>query len=160
MAVNQPLGIGAMLATLRSHAMATKAFGATMTREPVKPPGQGHTWAGWLSSLDPVPRASGLAVTSLRVEFQLRQYTPYNAPSNAAADVIDDEIAARTDLLFAAYSGDFEITPRNHTIDLLGAYGEALRSRMGWLTFPPNTQFRIMDIFVPVILFNVYDQES
>jgi hypothetical protein len=152
------VNIGTMLATLRSHAQASKSFRATMTREPLKPPGQGHTWAAWLHSMDLVARASGLDVSSMRVEFQVRQYVPMNAPSADAADVIDDEVAMRTDMLFGAYAGDFEITPASHTIDLQGIYGEPLRARTGWATFPPSTQFRLMDIFVPVILFDIYAQ--
>ncbi len=152
--------LGRMLATLRSHAQATKSFRATMTHEPVRPPSSGHSWAAWLYGMDPVARASGLDVTSMRIEFQIRMYVPYNAPTSAGADAVDDEIADRVDMLFGAYIGDFKITERNHTIDVQGAYGEALRVRTGWATYPPSTQFRITDIFVPIILWDVYNQEG
>lgn len=158
MAANQ-IDIGPQTDALLTLASRTASFDVTMSHEPRKAPGSGFTFACWINQMDPVARASGLNVTSIRIEWMVRLFMPYVGPNADELNNMDRDMSLRVGMLFAAFSGDFEITPQNHTIDLLGAYGEPLRMRAGFATFE-KTPFRIADVLVPVILFDVFDQSS
>lgn len=145
-----------MVDALLTHASRTAAFDVIMSHEPRNAPSGKWTFACWLNSMDPAARASGLPVMSIRVEFLVRLYCPYVGPSADDLNTMDADMALRVDLLWSAYAGDFEITPQDHWIDLLGAHGEPLRMRGGFSTFQ-NTPYRVADIFVPVLLWDVYD---
>ena len=141
------------LDALRSICRKSAGFEIVHPHEPRKPPVSGFSVGAWLNAMDPVPRRSGLAATSLRVEFNVRIYLPMSGRPEA----IDTETARRVDLIFRALHDDITITPADHEIDWLGAYGETVRARSGWLTIE-NTLVRIMDIFVPIIVNDAYAQ--
>ncbi len=143
-----------MLDELRSLCRRSAGFDVVLPHEPRKPPAQGFSVGAWLNTMDPVPRRSGLAATSLRIEFTVRIYLPMSGKP----DAIDTETARRVDLIFAALHNDITITPANHEIDWLGAYGETVRARSGWLTID-NALIRIMDILIPIIVNDAYAQE-
>lgn len=142
---------------LLTHASKTAAFDVTMSHEPRSAPTGKYTFACWLQAIDPVARASGLAVTSLRVELLVRLFCPYVGPTAEDLNTMDSDMAMRVGLLWAAYTGDYQFTPANHAIDLLGAYGDGLRMRGGFATFD-KTPYRICDILIPIILWDVMDQ--
>lgn len=148
-----------MVDALLTHASRTAAFDVIMSHEPRSAPTNKHTFACWLQQIDPIARASGLAVTSLRVEFLVRLFAPYVGPNAEELNAMDSDMAMRVGLLWAAYTGDFQITPADHTIDLQGAYGEPLRMRSGFATFD-KTPYRIADILIPIVLWDVMDQSS
>jgi hypothetical protein len=143
-----------MLDELRSLCRRSAGFDIVHPHEPRKPPAAGHSVGAWLNAMDPIPRRSGLAATSLRIEFTVRIYLPMSG----RPDQIDTETARRVDLIFAALHEDITITPLDHEIDWLGAYGETVRARSGWLSMD-NSLIRIMDIFIPVIVNDAYAQE-
>lgn len=148
-----------MVDALLTHASRTAAFDVIMSHEPRTAPTGKITFACWLQQIDPVARASGLRVTSLRIEFLVRLFRPYVGPTAEDLNTMDSDMAMRVGLLWSAYAGDFEITPADHMIDLQGAYGEPLRMRSGFATFD-KTPYRISDILVPLILWDVMDQSS
>lgn len=137
----------------RSICRRSAGFEIVHPHEPRKPPVSGFSIGAWLNTMDPIPRRSGLAATSLRVELTARIYLPMSGrPEN-----IDTETARRVDLIFRALHDDITITPAEHEIDWLGAYGEPVRARSGWLTMD-NALVRVMDIFVPFIVNDAYAQ--
>lgn len=146
-----------MVDALLTHASKTAAFDVIMSHEPRNAPAGKYTFACWLNMIDPVARASGLAVTSLRAEFLVRLFCPYVGPNAEELNTMDSDMAMRVGLLWAAYTGDYQFTAADHAIDLLGMYGDPLRMRGGFATFN-NTPYRICDILVPVILYDVMDQ--
>lgn len=153
------LDLGPMTDTLITHAHRTAAFDVVMSHEPRNAPTSKFTFACWLNGITPVARASGLPVLSLRVEWMVRLFMPYVGPVADELNTMDRDMAMRVGMLWAAYAGDFEITPDDHAIDMLGAYGEPLRMQAGFATFQ-NTPYRIADIFLPVILWDIYDLNS
>lgn len=148
-----------MVDALLTHASRTAAFDAIMSHEPRNAPNGKHTFACWLNDIRPVARASGLNVSSMRVEFLVRLFTPYVGPNAEELNAMDSDVAMRVSLLFGAYHGDFKITPADHDIDLLGAYGDPLRMQAGFAQYQ-NTPYRISDIYLPVLLWDVFDQSS
>ena len=65
---------------------------------------------------------------------------------------------ALEDVLFEAYSGDFQLGDENRWIDLLGAtQGHPLFSQSGYINID-NMVYRVMTITVPVIVENAWTQ--
>jgi hypothetical protein len=143
-----------MLDSIVSHAMRLGLFERVNTSEPKNSPGNGLTAAVWLQMLGPVPVGSGLASTSARVEFMLRIYSNMLAEPQ---DAIDPEILAALDVLMGAYSGDFDLGGTVRNVDLLGAHGVGLSAVAGYLAVD-NKMFRVVDLTLPLIVNDVWDQ--
>lgn len=141
---------------LASHAGASGKFDRVQKAEPKSAPGTGLTYAIFVSALGPVPRTSGLDATSARLEFTGRIFRPFLAVPD---DLIDPNVAGAVGYLIAAYSGDFTLGDEIDQIDLLGAYGAPLGARAGYITLG-NTTFRTMDIVIPLIINDAWDQEE
>lgn len=56
----------------------------------------------------------------------------------------------------SALAGGYTFGGTVFAVDLLGAYGEPLRAEAGYLTIG-NTMFRVMDVFVPIVLSDVWE---
>ncbi|MGA6223469.1 hypothetical protein ACPESV_24425 [Streptomyces umbrinus] len=139
-----------------SHAQAAGWFGQVLKREPVSAPGSGFTYAVWVSDLSPVPASSGLASTTARLELTGRIYVPADTEP---MDDVDDQLVGATDVLMTAYSGGFTLGGNVRCIDLLGAYGAALRARYGYLPID-STTYRIATMTIPIIVNNAWTQEA
>ncbi len=139
---------------LLSPAAASGRFlNLPMAHEPKSAPSD-LTYAVFLTGMAPVARRSGLAATSVRLEMTGRIYKPFR---EMPEDLIDPAIAGATGALMAAYSGDFELGGMVSAMDLLGAYGAPLAARAGYQTVD-RTTFRIIDITIPMIIDDVFDQ--
>jgi hypothetical protein len=83
---------------LTSHAQARGGFGQVLKHEPLSAPGSGLTYAVWVGDIDPLPAASGLASTSVRVVFNGRLYLPadtaHGQRRRPAADAATDLMAS------------------------------------------------------------------
>lgn len=143
-----------LLAAVRSHAQATGMFERTSTHEPKSAPGSGRSWAAWLQSVRPVPRRSGLAGSSARVEFRVRLYANM---LQEPQDEIDPDTMAAVDRLMAAYSGDFTLGDRISNVDLLGAHGDPLSAQAGYL-HQDGRLLRVVDITLPLIVNDLWSQ--
>lgn len=149
------LNIRTLRDALQSHAMASGWFDAVNGQEPHSPPGQGLTCALWPQRLRPAPGASGLTSTSVRLAFTVRLYMGYN---NEPGDEIDPYMLDACDDLMAAYSGDFTLDGLVKEIDLLGTYGDPLGLEAGYLRIESGTEFRVIDITVPLIVNDLWEQ--
>lgn len=138
---------------LSPAATSGRFFNLPMAHEPKSAPSD-LTYAIFLTGLQPIPRRSGLPVTSVRLEMTGRIYKPFR---EVPEDLIDPAIAGATGALMAAYSGDFELGGMVCAVDLLGAYGAPLAARAGYQTVDRIT-FRIMDITIPMIIDDAFDQ--
>jgi hypothetical protein len=139
---------------LTSHAQALGVFGEVLKREPLSPPGNGLTYAVWVGDIDPLPEASGLSSSSVRVTFNGRLFLP--ADTEPRDDVDVQLVNAATDLM-DAYTGDFTLSGSVRNIDLLGQYGERMRARLGYLEIS-STVYRISTITIPTVFSNVLAQ--
>lgn len=128
--------------------------------EPKDPPGKGVTVSVWAQDLDLVARASGTAATSVRQVFQVRfQASALQEPR----DLIDPNVMAAVDAFLAELSGGFTLGGEVAAVDLLGAYGQGVRGRAGYVTMGSQQNarmFRLFDLFVPVVHMNVWSQSA
>ena len=156
--------VTALYDAIVSHAQTSGLFSGGVTdHEPLNPPAAGLSCAVLLGPLVPIGRASGLNVTSGRLEFQVRIYsTRVQLPAGG----IDRQMLRAVATLLAAYSDDFELLATGgipeglvRMIDLLGAYGTPLQAQPGWLT-QDGAPYRVTEITLPLILNDMWGQRA
>jgi hypothetical protein len=151
------LDLRAILGAVQSHALASGYFDAVSGHEPKNKPGHGITVAHWVQELRPVARASGLAVTSACVVLTVRLYSNMLAEP---ADDIDPNMVDALHALFSAYSGDFDLNGTVSAVDLLGITGNVpLSARAGYINHSGG-MYRVYDITLPCLVFNVWTQAA
>lgn len=138
-----------------SHAMATGLFGNVLDHEPVSAPGNGLTYAVWVSDIMPIPAASGLDSLSARLELTGRILLP--ADTEPQGDV-DTSVTGAVSALFAAYAGDFDFGGSVRNVDLLGMHGAGLRARLGFTSFAGGTTYRVATLTVPLIINDLWTE--
>jgi len=148
------LDIQGVLDAIVSHALTLGVFESVNGHEPRSAPGNGLTGAVWVDAIQPVPSGSGLNVTTCKLTVNFRIYTSFVSEPQ---DLIDPQMIQATDLLFTAYSGDFEFGGLIKNVDLLGEYGAPLSARAGYLN-QDGTIYRIMEIVLPLVINNVWAQ--
>lgn len=151
------LDIRTLYNALESVALASGWFDAVNRKEPLSPPGQGLTCALWPQTLAPARGASGLDSTSVRLPFMQRLYM---GVTNEPGDEIDPYMIDACDDVMAVYSKNFTLDGLIKQIDLLGAYGDPLGFKAGYLRVESGTEFRVIDITVPLIVNDLWDQEE
>ncbi len=141
---------------LVSHAMASGLFNTVNGHEPKSSPGQGLVAAVWAQEIGPQPGESSLNNTTGRLVFTVRIYNNMLAEPQ---DDIDPTVLGAVDVLFTAYSGDFTLGGLIKDIDVLGRGGEPLSARAGYLN-QNGTLYRVMDITVPVVINDLWEQAA
>jgi hypothetical protein len=148
------LDIRTILDAVESHALASGFFSAVNGHEPKSAPQSGLTCAVWVEQIGPARGSSGLDSTSARLALNVRLYTPMVSEPE---DAIDPDMMTALDALMAAYSGDFELDGLVRQVDLLGAYGDPLSARAGYLTTSGN-EYRVLTITLPLIVNDLWEQ--
>lgn len=121
------------------------------------PTNEGLSAVLWPRRITPAPGRSGLASTSVVMTFVMRLF---HSSATDPLGQIDPLMISATDALLNAYSSDFTLGGIVAEVDLLGQYGEALRSDSGWLDMGDDGKFRIVDITIPLVINDVWTQES
>lgn len=98
---------------------------------------------------------SGLASTSVGIDFTMRLIQAMNVDPFGSIDV---QMIAAADALMNAYSEDFTLGDRIAYVDLLGQHGAALESDSGFMKLGDDQSFRIVDITIPCIISDVWNQ--
>lgn len=140
---------------LISHAAGTGLFESVNGHEPKSSPGKGITAAVWVARIEPARATSGLAATSALVTCTVRIFSDM---LQEPQDGIDPAVIEATDALMNAYSGDFTLGGLIRNVDLLGQTRTPLFAQSGYLNVS-GRMFRIMDITVPMIVSDVWEQE-
>ena len=149
------MDILAILAALESHAAASGHLERVNLHEPINQPGSGITAAIWPQRLAPAIGISGLASTSIRVEFMVRlMSSALQQPQDGIDPAMIDAAAA----LITAYSGDFTLGGLVRDVDLLGHSGTPLSWNAGYLRLTDGGTSRVIDLTVPLILNDQFDQ--
>ena len=143
-----------ILDVVLSYALASGLFDRCNQFEPKSAPGSGITCAVWVDSIMPVPAASGLSATSVKVTLKQRIYT---SMLSQPYDAIDPAVLSAADNLISVYSGDFQFGGAVRNVDLLGEFGEALSAQAGYVNIDGKLM-RIMDITVPLIISDLWAQ--
>lgn len=152
-----PLDITTILARVQDHALASGWFDAVNGEEPKSPPDtSGLTAAVWVQDIGPARGGSGLVSTSIRLGLMVRLYAGlFTEPG----DAIDPHLVQALDALLRSYSGDFDLDGTVREVDLLGQYGDPLGARAGYM-LQSGTEYRVMDITLPLIVNDLWDQEA
>lgn len=140
---------------LIDHALSLGSMETVTLHEPKSAPGHGVTLASWVVSRTAI-QSSGLNSTSVRFESIMRLYKNMLGEPQ---DTIDDDLADASDALWGAYSGDFDLSGQVRMVDLLGAYGAPLSDKSGYIT-QDNKLYRVIDVTVPVIINDQFDQAA
>jgi hypothetical protein len=140
---------------IQSHALATGLFESVNTHEPKRPLTTGIYAAVWCEAVRPLA-SSGLGSTSGLIEFRIRIYS---GMLQEPQDAIDPNVLKAVDTLLSKYSGDFSLGDSVRCIDLLGQSGTALSANAGYVLLS-QTLYRVMDITLPVIVNDLWDQVS
>jgi hypothetical protein len=149
------LDIGGVLDNLVSHAMQTGLF-ETVNEFKVDEPGPGGITLGiWSDDITPL-KSSGLAATSVRITFKVRLFSSTEA---APESYLERAMVDAASALLTAYSGDFDLGGEARNIDLLGSAGEPLSANAHYMNLS-GVIYRVMDITVPVLLNDVWDQTA
>lgn len=144
-----------MMSRLVSHALTTGLFESANKHEPKKAPATGGLSAAiWVQDVAPVRTGSGLAATTIRVEFSLRVYS---SMLQEPQDGIDPAIIHAVDVMMSQYSADFTLGGTIMMIDLLGQFGVPLSAEAGYLQVDQG-MFRVMTITIPLIVSDAYAQ--
>lgn len=152
-----PLDIVAILNRVQDHALASGWFTAVNGEEPKSPPDTaGLTAAVWVQDIGPARGGSGLVSTSIRLGLMVRLYAGlFTEPG----DAIDPNLTAALDALMRSYSGDFSLDGTVREVDLLGQFGDPLGAKAGYMV-QSGTEYRVMDITLPLIVDDLWDQEA
>jgi hypothetical protein len=146
-----------LLNAVQDHALTSGWFDAVNGEEPKSPPNtSGLTAAVWVQRISPATGGSGLDSTTIRLELMLRMYAGVN---QEPGDMIDPNMLAALDDLLGSYSGDFTLDGEVRQIDLLGQFGDPLQARAGYM-LQSGTEYRVMDITLPLIVNDLWDQEA
>jgi hypothetical protein len=137
-----------------SHASASGYFDQVAGHEPKNAPGNGLSASFYLQNVRPVAARSGLSVTSVRVELEVRLLTPMLAEPQ---DDIDPNLLVAADALMRAWSGDFELSGAVAQVDLLGAHGTPLQGEAGYFN-QDGKLFRGFVITLPVVVNDLWSQ--
>ena len=149
------LDISTILTAVQDHALASGQFTSVNGHEPKSAPG-GLTAGVWVQSIAPARGASGLDSTTIRLGLTVRLYS---LMTQEPADAIDPALVTALDVLMAAYSGDLKLGGAVRNVDLLGTFGEPLSAQAGYL-MQAGTEYRVMDIVLPLIVNDLWEQEG
>lgn len=151
------LDITTILARVQDHALTSGWFTDVNGEEPKSPPDtSGLTAAVWVQDVGPARGGSGLASTSIRLHLTVRLYAGlFTEPG----DAIDPTLMQALDALLASYSGDFTLDGTVREVDLLGQFGDPLGAKAGYM-IQSGTEYRVMDITLPLIVSDLWDQEA
>ena len=148
--------IKAVYAAALSTAKQLNVFEAVYGYEPKAAPVSLPACAVWTDHIVPVAGVSGLASTSGRLGLRARIYLNFLSKPE---DRIDPELLRLTSTLFGAYSGGFTFAGTVMEIDLLGAHGESLSARTGYVHHD-DTVYRVAECDIPVIITDLWTQEA
>lgn len=131
-------------------------FAKINKHEPKNAPGAKLTTAIWVQAIGPAD--SGLASTSVWIQLTQRIYTPM---IQDPPDAIDPSVIYAADRIMAALTADHTLGGLVRCIDLLGLESGRTRSPLsaeaGYIQID-NTLYRIMDISIPIVLNDVWEQ--
>ena len=137
-----------------STAKQLNIFETVAQHEPKSKPVSMPACAIWTDHIVPIAGLSGLSATSGRLGLRARIYLNFLSKPE---DRIDPELLRLTSTLFNAYSGGFTFGGTVYAIDLLGAHGEALSARTGYIHHD-DTVFRVAECTIPVIIDSLWTQ--
>jgi hypothetical protein len=149
------LDVTGIVSEVSSHLKRLGIFSTVTTHEPKSTPKKGLTASVWVNSVGPSPANSGLSKTSVRIELSIRLLLPMLTDPQ---DDIDLSLLRATDAVMNSFSSDYTLSGAVESIDLLGRTGSGLSAETGYLQIDSNQIMRVMDITVPLLINDNWDQ--
>jgi hypothetical protein len=149
------LDIRGILDKLVSHALASGHFDSVNTFKIDEPAGARLTAGIWVDDITPL-KSSGLASTSARLLFKVRLFSSTEA---APESYLEEAMTDATSALLTAYSGDFDLGASVRAVDLLGMEGVPLSANAHFMNLS-GIIYRVMDIAIPVLVNDVWEQSA
>lgn len=146
------MDVDAIFSVVLSHAKASGLFENVNGHEPENPPGNGLTCAVWVDAL--TSALSGLDATTAYLVFKVRIYS---SAISEPVDAIDPAVLHATDVLYAAYVGDFQLGGNARMVDVRGGSGVRLSAQAGYVA-ADGKQLRVMTITLPVIVNDAWTE--
>lgn len=147
--------ISTQFARLVSPCKQIGAFrSAVIQHEPKAAPTANPALALWWSDIGPARGGSGLSATTARIEYSGRVYLNFKSRSE---EDIDPLLMSLTSQVIGAFSSSFTLDGDVAFIDLLGAYGNPLAAKPGYLAMD-SQEFRIAELTIPLIVDDVWSQ--
>lgn len=150
------LNTAAVVDALDSLCTATGLFQKSITFEPKRAPEGDMTAATWFVRIQTGGNLSGLAKTSVVVEYNIRLYTNM---LQEPPDAIDPSLMVAVDTVMTSLHADLSLGGAVRNVDVFGEAGRGVEARSGYLDID-GTIFRIVDIAVPVIINDAYTQTA
>lgn len=147
------LDISGLLSAMISHAQSTGYFQWVNTHESKQAAFEGLTCEIWVEQINPV-KTSGLATTSMRIQFEVRLYTGSMAEPY---DDMDSNLVVALDALMREYLNDFTLGGLVRHVDIFGAHGVGIQARTGFINHD-GKEFRVFSINLPMIVDDLWDQ--
>lgn len=146
----------ACIDALKSHALSLGHFSSVNSVDVGStPPSADLTAVVYPNRIRALPSASGLNSTSVAIDFMMRLIRGMNVDPLGSIDV---EMITATDALMNSYSGNFTLGGLIAYVDLLGQHGESLNADSGFIKLDSDQTFRIVDITIPCIINDVWNQ--
>lgn len=148
------LDIRSILDAVRSHAMKTGRFERVEGHELLHPVGHGLAVGVWPDLIRPT--TSGLASISVLVVVKVRLY---GSVMPRPADEIDQQMVDAANDLMNAYSGNLRLgLAAMRSVDVFGSAGVPLKLQAGYLPVGEGLLQRTIDLDLPLILNDVWEQ--
>ncbi|MGW4525187.1 hypothetical protein [Amycolatopsis sp. NPDC004378] len=138
---------------LISHASRLGLFDTVNGHEAKNSPGLGTHCEIFTDTIDPI-QSSGAAATSCRLAVKARVSTDMKSEPQ---DGIDPRVVRAAGNLIGSIHKNFELDGDARAVDLLGMYGIPLSARAGYLN-RDNKIYRVLDVTVPIIINDVWEQ--
>lgn len=145
----------AIMDAVVSHAAETGWFERVQGHEPKNAPGNGLSCAVWVDRMEPLGSASGVDSTTIRVVFMVRIYS---SMIQEPQDMVDPNALQAAHAFMTQLCGDLGLGALIKNIDVLGAYGEGLICRAGYIQVSQQ-MFRVFTITVPTVINDALGQE-
>jgi len=138
-------------------------FDRILNKEPKHAPGHGITAATWVQDLRALPKASGLAMTSSLMTYQVRMYKAVDKQGDyLREDLIDINMTKAGAAIIRTVHDpfDFDMDPLVSHVDIMGEHsGAPMAMTMGHIEID-GTVFRAGDIFVPIVIRDMWLQRG
>lgn len=151
------MDVDGLMDRVQAHAQATGDLVDTAKHELLHGPGHGIRGSLFFDQVRPVPLASGLNTTAALVVLVLRLYS---GAQQEPKDEIDSNLLRAVDRLLSSYNGDFSLGGLIRNIDIMGAHGTPLTARAGWASVGGEAEMRIIDITLPLVINNAWEQDE
>jgi hypothetical protein len=103
------------------------------------------------------PAKGGLSSTSVVVTYLLRVACPM---TREPLDLIDVDLCKAADAIWDGVHGGYRFDNISGVRcgDLLGSEGDSMTDQSGYITYGQNAMYRVIEIRVPVIINDAYNQ--